>query len=162
MAGIQYTTENLNVWEPTFSINRGDHLAVEFEINGIKYHQHGIFLGPEKGVAVFGGTNNEIAQLSIVNFLTFINTGTPCLTRCIYPSCLPPDVTVRNAEFLFHYPQCAVTQQLLQNNCIHIAKICKTSDDITIQITSKINEYIQNSDQYWIDLVLFLRTGVVR
>lgn len=159
MSGI----ENLNFWEPNISYpNIGDHLAVEFVINGNTYHQHGIFLGLEKGVAVFGGTNNEIAAPSMVTFSTFISTGTQCLTRYTYTNCLPPDDSVQNAVFLFHNPQCAVTQNVLKNNCMAIATICKTSVEITSQIKSKIAEYIGNHQLYFMDVIQFVRNGIVR
>lgn len=151
MTANLYTTEDLNIWDWTipFQINRGDHLAVVVEITGSEHLQHGIFLGVENGVADFGD------QPRIVNFVTFINTGTRRrLIRINHQMCLPPEDSVQNAHFLICNPQCS--QDWLRKSSEQIATDCKTSAHLSSQIKGKIAEYQLNPNQFLKEVMEYL------
>ncbi|CAC5361873.1 unnamed protein product [Mytilus coruscus] len=130
-------------------LKRGDQIAVEGEQVGINYYHHGIFLGHEKGIAVFGGNNKLDGTVRNVDLLQFTNFGKRKLVRINYPNndCLPPEITAMNAEMVVADPHRWGPFDILKNNCEHFAVRCKTGVAVSFQVLDKLRECLLNPVQ---------------
>ncbi|XP_045176336.2 egg-laying defective protein 26-like [Mercenaria mercenaria] len=141
MANISITAENITQLR---SLKRGDHIAVQGEMAGVKYYHHGIFLGHEIGVADFNGTNKMNAIVRVIDILEFIGQGKRRLIRYIYKSseCLPAEEAARNAEALAANPRLWGAYDVVKNNCEHFATRCKVGRAVSFQVASKLGSFI--------------------
>ena len=109
---------------------------------GKKYYHHGIFVGHEKGVCDFGGTNKADSTVRIIDILPFIDYGRRQLIRYIYTDteCLPPDKAASNAEMIHANPLMWGPYDLLNNNCEHFATRCKIGRAVSLQVLKRLDE----------------------
>ena len=126
------------------TLKRGDHIAVEGEVAGVKYYHHGIFLGHNIGVADFGGTNKADASVRVVDILQFTDQGRRQLIRYLYRSteCLSQEEAARNAERLAANPHMWGAYDLVKNNCEHFATRCKIGRPVSFQVLKKLRELV--------------------
>ncbi|XP_053384630.1 lecithin retinol acyltransferase-like [Mercenaria mercenaria] len=125
-------------------LQRGDHIAVEGEMAGVKYYHHGIFLGHSIGVADFGGTNKVTATVRIVDILEFTDQGKRLLVRYRYrrSECLPAEEAARNAEALAANPRLWGAYDLIKNNCEHFATRCKVGRAVSFQVLQMLRKFV--------------------
>lgn len=145
-----YETEEINLFDFCCwsTLQRGDHIAAEAKQGILIYYHHGIFLGFDKGVADFGGTNKSNAELRIVDFDTFTHNKNRRLFRMRYISCLPLEESAEIAEYLVNNPMLWSSYSLLMNNCEHFATICKTNIPFSLQVRKIIS-------LIWINIVAY-------
>lgn len=126
-------------------LKRGDHLAVEGQSTKVEYYHHGIYLGPSKGVADFGGDGKQ-GKPRNVSLSQFTDNGKRRLSRIVYTqgTCLPSEEAAQEAEKLIENPDRWGPYNLISNNCEHFATKCKTGYAVSKQVIEKIRYCISN------------------
>lgn len=126
-------------------LKRGDQLAVEGQNTKVEYYHHGIYLGPSKGVADFGGDGKQ-GKPRIVSLSQFTDNGKRRLTRIVYRegTCRPPEEAAQEAETLVENPDRWGPYNLIYNNCEHFATKCKTGYAGSKQVLKAIRDCITN------------------
>lgn len=134
-----------------WSLNPGDHIAVQGERSGFKFfHHHGIFIGFREGVIhsvgkiSCGGKEIDENQLQKNDIFEFSGQTKP-IKRVIYGinECLPPMEVVERANSLLDGRMSWDNFNLITNNCEHFATYCKTGEAKSKQ-TEKIEELLNS------------------
>lgn len=152
-----------------------DHLQVKSWMFCKSYYHHGIFVGPEDGVAHFTALDinksNAEVRLDDISFFE----GTKMLIRIKYDTCLPCAETTANALNHVNNPQSFGRYNLITNNCEHFATKCKTGIKQSLQIERiihisildhirfflKNNKFIKRVARYIFVTRLIMRTSLL-
>ena len=127
------------------SLKPGDHLSVKGALP-LNYNHHGIYLGPNRGVAEMGiRVTIEDLQLTnprIVSLDEFQDKDRIYRINYKPKTYLPPKHTVRQAQYFVDNPTKWDRFNLLLNNCEHFATKCKTGKAVSKQVTDKIRSLL--------------------
>lgn len=125
------------------SLKPGDHIAVQTRKYLVKYTHHAIFISHKEGVIEFDGEDKNNATIRSRDFFKF-KEGTTDVTIMKYPRPLPSEHVVKTAKRFLENPGEFGSYDILTNNCEHFATYCKIGFKVSIQVTEKIKECLEN------------------
>lgn len=135
---------NLLFWNLLFSLNPGDHIAVDGQFGNLKYYHHGIFISHKEGVVEFGGSKKIFAVVRNVTLDQFTDNRRKQLKRINHTSFYPPSCVVNTAKSMYANKIWNVPYGALTNNCEHFATYCKTGRAESKQV----QHYFQYNSPY--------------
>lgn len=125
-------------------LSPGDQIAVNGEMQGVKYFHHGIYVGENVGVIHFGGENKPDVKIKDDDIKVF--WGSKRLIKITYPNVedKDPEEVIWTAKWLKDNPARWDKFDLIDNNCEHFATHCKIGKAVSTQVDEKINMLIEN------------------